>query len=73
MGVANLAIRRTRRKSVSPVRLGLLAESDEDRREEVLKRLSSKRTSEVMTQPVVSIPESLSLSKAVDLMLTKGV
>ena len=61
------------RKGRLPLRLGLLAESDEDRREEVLKRLGSKRVSGVMTIPAVIIPESQSLSEAVDLMLTKGV
>lgn len=61
------------RKGGLPLRLGLLAESDQDRRESVLKRLGSKRASEVMTMPVVIIPENQLLSEAVDIMLTKGV
>lgn len=61
------------RKGGLPLRLGLLAESDHNRLESVLKRLGSKRAAEVMTMPAVIIPENQPLSEAVSLMLTKGV
>jgi CBS domain-containing protein len=61
------------RKGGLPLRLGLLAESDQNHHESILMRLDSKRAAEVMTMPVVIIPENQPLSEAVNLMLTKGV
>jgi CBS domain-containing protein len=61
------------RKGGMPLRLGLLAESDQDRREAVLNQLSSRRAAEVMTAPVVTIAEDRPLTEAVELMLTKDV
>ncbi len=61
------------RKGGLPLRLGLLAESDQNHHKSVLTRLDSKRAAEIMTMPVVIIAENQPLSEAVDLMLAKGV
>jgi CBS domain-containing protein/PII-like signaling protein len=60
-------------KGGMPLRLGLLAESDENRLASVLKMLSGKRAEEVMTAPAVIIEEGQLLSDAVDRMLSKNV
>lgn len=56
-----------------PLRLGLLAESDPDHREKILRQLASRKASQVMTTPVITIAEDRPLSEAVEKMLTKGV
>jgi CBS-domain-containing membrane protein len=56
-----------------PLRPGLLAESDPERREKILQQLASRKASEVMTTPVITIAEDRPLSEAVEKMLTKGV
>ena len=56
-----------------PLRLGLLAESDQDSLESVLKRLASRNAAEVMTSPAMTIEADRPLTEAVDLMLGKGV
>ncbi len=61
------------RKGGLPLRLGLLAESGQDRREALLQHVSSRQASEVMTAPLVTIGEDRLLIKAVELMLNKGV
>ncbi len=61
------------KKGGLPLRLGLLAESDQNRLASVLNRLSSRTASEVMTTPAVMIAADQPLTKAVELMLNKGV
>lgn len=61
------------RKGGLPLRLGLLAESDQDRRDAILDNLSSRRADKVMTAPVIMISEDRRLTEAVDLMLTKNI
>ncbi len=61
------------RKGGLPLRLGLLAESDKDRRKAVLNQLATRPAAEVMTTPAVMIAENRPLAEAVDLMLAKGV
>lgn len=61
------------RKAGLPLRLGLLAESDQNDIETVLAKLASKTASEVMTRPAILIAEDSPLSEAVDMMLKKGV
>ncbi len=61
------------RKGGMPLRLGLLAESDEGRREAVLAQLAGRRAEAVMTAPAVKISEDRPLSEAVELMLNKKV
>lgn len=56
-----------------PLRLGLLAASDENRRESVLNLLASRQAAEVMTTPAITIADDRPLAEAVDLMLAKGV
>ncbi len=56
-----------------PLRLGLLAASDENRRESVLNQLASRQAAEVMTTPAIIIADDRPLAEAVDLMLAKGV
>jgi CBS-domain-containing membrane protein len=56
-----------------PLRLGLLAESDQDRLESVFNQMADRQAAEVMTTPVVMIAEDRQLAEAVELMLTKGV
>ena len=61
------------RKGGLPLRLGLLAESDQNRLESFLSQLVSRNAAEVMTTPAVMIAEDQPLAEAVELMLTKGV
>jgi CBS domain-containing protein len=56
-----------------PLRLGLLAEADPNRRESVLKELASRKAAEAMTTPAVTIADDRPLAEAVDLMLAKEV
>ncbi len=52
-----------------PVRLGLLAQLDEEKIEGYLESISGKRAGEVMTKPAVTVREDKRLGEAVDLML----
>jgi CBS domain-containing protein len=61
------------RKGGLPLRLGLLAESNQDRRESVLNQLASLKAEEAMSTEIVTIAEDRPLAEAVDLMLAKGV
>jgi CBS domain-containing protein len=61
------------RKGGLPLRVGLLAESDRNRLDEVLTRMAAHRAAEVMTSPAVMIAENQPLSEAVELMLAKSV
>lgn len=61
------------RKGGMPLRLGLLAESDRNRFESLLSRLSSRKAGEVMTVPAIVIADDRPLSEAVELMLTEGL
>ncbi len=61
------------RKGNLPLRLGLLAESDPNRRESLLKPLASRQAAAAMTAPAVTIAEDRPLTEAVELMLTRGV
>jgi CBS domain-containing protein len=61
------------RRGGLPLRLDLLSESDQARRETVFDQLSEKKIKEIMTAPVVVITEDRPLSEAVDRMLAKGL
>lgn len=61
------------RKGGLPLRLGLLAASDQEHRDALLNRLSSLRVDEVMTSPPVTIAADRPLTEAVALMLEKDV
>ncbi len=54
-----------------PLRLGLLAESEQEVLDSITEALASKRVTEVMTTPAVTISADRQLGEAVDLMLTK--
>ena len=56
-------------KAEMPVRLGLLGQFEQDRIEEYLQAVSKKTAGEIMTTPVVTIPQDIRLSEAVDVML----
>ncbi|MFY9941175.1 MAG: DUF190 domain-containing protein [Desulfobacterales bacterium] len=56
-----------------PLRLSLLAASDENRREAVLAPLASRQAGAVMTAPAVTIVDDRPLAEAVEQMLDKGV
>jgi CBS domain-containing protein len=56
-----------------PLRLGLIAESSQDRIEALLQPLSSQRAEEIMTQPPVCVGAEELLTKAVNLMIDKEV
>jgi CBS domain-containing protein len=56
-----------------PLRLGLLAQSEQDGLESIMDALALRRVEEIMTTPAVTIPEDRPLTEAVDLMLTKGL
>jgi len=60
-------------KGGMPLRLGLLAESDQDRLKSVLNRLASRKAADVMTTPAVMVGAEQPLAEAVERMLTKGV
>lgn len=54
-----------------PLRLGLLAESEQGEKEAVMATLARKRVREIMTAPAMTIPENRLLTDAVDAMMTK--
>jgi CBS domain-containing protein len=56
-----------------PLRLGLLAASDQDRLETIFKQLHSRSAAEVMTTPAITINADRRLVEAVEVMLDKGV
>lgn len=60
------------RKGGLPLRLGLLAESDQNRLESVLNQMAARKAADVMTTPAVIIREDRLLAEAVDLMLARG-
>lgn len=61
------------RKGGLALRLGLLAESDNERREAVLVQMAGRSAAEVMTTPVVTIGQDRPLTEAVEQMLAEGV
>jgi CBS domain-containing protein len=60
-------------KAGMPVRLGLLAESDQEKANAILEGLAPKQAREVMTQPAVTIAQDDLVTDAVDLMLKRQV
>ena len=54
-----------------PMRLGLLAESDQERVDTVLDSLQSRKAEEIMTRPVVFVKEDEFATEAVELMIEK--
>lgn len=56
-----------------PVRLGILADSDERSRKAVFEFLHRKRAEEIMTRPAVTIEEDRLLADAVEVMLNKNL
>jgi len=60
-------------KAGLPVRLGLLAESDQQNVSLVLEKLAPKKAKEVMNQPAVTIEQDKLVTDAVNLMLKKQV
>jgi CBS domain-containing protein len=56
-----------------PLRLGLLAESQTDQLDEVLRQLADQRAGDIMSSPAITINEDQSLDEAVGLMLAKSV
>ena len=56
-----------------PVRLGILADSDQQDREIVFQSLHQKRAEEIMTRPAVTIEEDKLLSDAVAVMIGKNL
>jgi CBS domain-containing protein len=60
-------------KAGMPMRLGLLAESDQQKVSLVLEKLAPKKAKEVMNRPVVSIEQDKLVTDAVNLMLKKQV
>ena len=60
-------------KANMPMRLGLLAESDQQKVGAVLRALQPRQAKEVMIQSPVTIRQDSLVTEAVDLMLRKGV
>jgi CBS domain-containing protein len=60
-------------KAGLPMRLGLLAESEDEKVSAVLDALASKKATDVMTQPAITIGQDKLVTDAVDLMLKKKV
>lgn len=54
-----------------PLRLGLLAESEQGEKEAVMATLAQKRVQDIMTAPAVSVQEDRLLTEAVNVMMTK--
>ena len=54
-----------------PMRLGLLAASEREKREAVLESLASRKAEEIMSSPAVSIREDEPATEAVSLMMRK--
>lgn len=54
-----------------PLRLGLLAESEQGAREAVMATLAQRQVEEIMTAPAVTIQEDRLLTEAVDVMMTR--
>ncbi|MDA8137356.1 MAG: DUF190 domain-containing protein [Desulfobacteraceae bacterium] len=61
------------RKGRMPLRLGLLAESDQDRLQAVLAQLAGRRADEAMSAPAITVGIDQPLAEAVDLMLERQV
>ena len=60
-------------KGGMPLRLGLLAESEQDGIESVMKALAQKQAREIMTAPAVTIGQDRTLIEAVGRMFDKGL
>ena len=60
-------------KGGMPVRLGILADSDEQDRDAVFQSLQQKRAEEIMTRPAVTIGEDKLLGDAVAVMIGKNL
>jgi CBS domain-containing protein len=60
-------------KGGMPLRLGLLAESDQERCEAVMDKLAQRSAADAMSAPAVTIGEDRPLGEAVEVMLTRGV
>ena len=56
-----------------PLRLGLLAESDQEQLKTILDTLAHKKAEEIMTEPIIVIQEEEPLASAVEMMLKKQV
>lgn len=56
-----------------PLRLGLLAASDQKRTDTVIRKLAFRSAAEVMTTPAITIAEDRPLAEAVNMMLAKGI
>lgn len=54
-----------------PLRLGLLAESEQGEKEAVIATLAQKRVQDIMTAPAMTIQEDRLLTEAVNVMMTK--
>ena len=61
------------RKGGMPLRLGLLAESDQDRLDRVLEKMAVRTASDVMSSPASTIEEGRPLGEAVEIMLDQGL
>ncbi len=60
-------------KAGMPMRLGLLAESDDEKVSAVLEALDSRQAEEIMTKPALTIGQDKLVTEAVNLMLKKQV
>ena len=56
-----------------PLRLGLLAASEGNRQDEALEALATRKASEVMSSPAVTIPEDQPVTECVDLMIKNRI
>jgi CBS domain-containing protein len=60
-------------KGGMPIRLGILADSDEQSRKTIFQSLHQKRAEEIMTRPAVTIEEEKLLADAVAVMINKNI
>ena len=60
-------------KADMPMRLGLLAQSDQKKMATILESLATKRASDIMTRPAVLVDQDRPITEAVGIMLQKGV
>jgi CBS domain-containing protein len=61
------------RRAGMPVRLGLLSDLDPSNVAQAIESMSGKTAAEVMSRPVITVPEDETVAAAVDLMIKHGI
>jgi CBS domain-containing protein len=56
-----------------PIRLGLLRDMGTDNADATMQHMANRKAAEIMTQPVITVPEDMPVPQAVDRMLQHGL